>query len=148
VGPWLPSQMFTAGWVGMSAPLIRIFIRPAKRGTMFEIILLAAFSAIWGILYGAIMNLWTWPFMTGPAQLYWSPEAGTLAAFQRYLAYYLVTSLVWDLAGAIGNIALMLFFGSPTLRTLRRFQNRFTFHYQLPDSAQNRTPISSPVQME
>jgi len=148
VGPWLPSQMFTAGWVGMSAPLTRILIRPAKRGTRLEIIVLAAFSAIWGILYGAIMNLWTWPFLTGPAQLYWSPEAGALVAFQRYLAYYLVTSLVWDLAGAIGNIALMLFFGSPTLRTLRRFQNRFTFHYQLSDSDHSRPPMSSPVQME
>src|SRR5512136_3132341 len=27
VGPWLPAQMFTAGWVGMSTPLLRPLIR-------------------------------------------------------------------------------------------------------------------------
>ena len=148
VGPWLPSQMFTAGWVGMSAPTCRIFIRPTMRDKKIEIILLAAFSAMWSLLYGAIMNLWTWPFMAGPAQLYWSSESTALEAFQRYLAYYLATSLVWDLAGAAGSVLLMLLFGSATLRALRRFQSRFTFYYLHPTITHNIQTISSPEQTE
>ena len=47
---------------------------------------------------------------------------------QRYLSYYVVTSLVWDLSRAIGTAILLLAFGLPTLRALRRFQLRFKFN--------------------
>ncbi len=64
VGPWLPGQMITAGWVGQSSILVRLIVRSFKWSDKpGEVILLSVFGAIWGLLYGAIMNLWFWPFL-------------------------------------------------------------------------------------
>lgn len=128
VGPWLPAQMFTAGWVGMSAALLRPFITRWKlKGKKMEIWLLMAFGLVWGLLYGAIMNLWAWPFMNGPTDQFWTPGLGWEQTLQRYGVYYLVTSLAWDLSRSVGNILLIGLFGAPTLRALRRFQQRMTY---------------------
>jgi energy-coupling factor transport system substrate-specific component len=130
VGPWLPSQMFVAGWAGMSAPaclwLARRFGLEGQRG---EVALLAVFGAFWGLLYGAIMNLWSWPFIAGPAEQYWAPGAGWSETVRRYLVYYLVTSLAWDSGRALGNFLLIALVGAPILRSLRRFRQRMTFSY-------------------
>jgi energy-coupling factor transport system substrate-specific component len=131
VGPWLPSQMFAAGWAGMSAtlcrPIVRGFRLQDRRG---EVIILALFGAWWGFLYGFIMNLWSWPFIAGPADQYWTPGVGLTEILGRYLAYYAVTSFGWDILRALGNALLILGFGAPTLRALRRFQRRFDFYHQ------------------
>jgi len=137
VGPWLPGQMFTAGWVGMSAVLLRPITRWSvqKFGQVIssrvnpEILVLAVFGFLWGFLYGAIMNLWQWPFIMGPQAQSWAAGLGITETLQRYLAFYLVTSLVWDAIAAMGNAVLMLAFGAPALKALRRFQNRFAFNY-------------------
>jgi energy-coupling factor transport system substrate-specific component len=155
VGPWLPGQMFTAGWVGMSTPILRPLVRavmplrtrlqPGSLSINPEIILLAAFGAIWGFLFGIIMNLWQWPFIAGPQVQSWAPGIGFLETFRRYLVFYLVTSLVWDSIGAVGNILLILSFGSPALRALRRFRQRFEFSYQPePGSEANRLAEARP----
>lgn len=140
VGPWLPGQMFTAGWVGMSAALLKHIFKHgrSKRTTKkqsaisLEIILLASFGFFWGFLYGGLMNLWQWPFIIGPQAQSWTAGLSFVDTLQRYLAFYLVTSLVWDAIAAFGNVLLILAFGAPTLQALRRFQNRFTFKYS-PD---------------
>lgn len=137
VGPWLPAQMFTAGWVGMSTPLLRPMVKAfstkqVKWSTPTinpEIILLAFFGLLWGFLYGAIMNLWQWPFITGPQNQSFTAGLGFMATLQHYLAFYLVTSLVWDVVAAIGNVLLLIAFGAPALRALRRFRQRFEFNY-------------------
>ena len=54
VGPWLPYQMFTAGWVGLSAGLLPHLRRPRA-----ELALLIVFAGLWGFAYGAILNLYT-----------------------------------------------------------------------------------------
>ncbi len=130
IGPWLPSQMFTAGWVGMSAasltPSIKWLGWEEKRG---EIIVLAIFGALWGFLYGAIMNLWSWPFIIGPADQYWQPGISLSETLARYGMFYVLTSLIWDLGRAFGNVLLIIFFAPATLRVLRRFHERFTFVY-------------------
>jgi energy-coupling factor transport system substrate-specific component len=145
VGPWLPGQMFTAGWVGMSAPLIKPFVNWVSRlfkisGNRTEIILLSFLGAFWGLLFGAVMNLWSWPFISGPSDQYWSPGIGIHATLSRYLAYYLITSLAWDLCRSIGNVLLISLLGAPVLRTLRRFKERFTFSYTNEASLQTKTP--------
>lgn len=146
VGPWLPGQMFTAGWVGMTAPLCRPLvhfvhlwsvktplikekIQPIRSNTYMEIVILTGFGVLWGFLYGAIMNLWTWPFIIGPAEQFWTPGITLKDTLGRYVTYYLATSLVWDAARAIGNGLLIYLFGIPVLRVLRRFRSRFTFEY-------------------
>jgi energy-coupling factor transport system substrate-specific component len=144
VGPWLPGQMFTAGWVGMSTAMLRPVMR--KLSTMapkgnplpvkLEIIALATYGLLWGFLYGAVMNLWQWPFIAGPQDQSWSAGLGLGETVRRYLAFYLVTSLVWDAIAASGNFLLLLAFGAPALKALRRFQCRFTFRYT-PDGSRH-----------
>ncbi len=149
VGPWLPYQMFTAGWIGLSAPLCRPVVQMlarttgrqreasdkagkntaslAPRPSSLEIWVLALFAGYWGLLFGAVMNLWFWPFAVGPAQMHWEPGVGIWETVQRYLVFYVVTSLAWDIARAIGNFVLVAFAGAAILRVLRRFQMRFDF---------------------
>jgi len=137
VGPWLPAQMFTAGWVGMSTLILRPMVKTlsekqvkwGKSAINPEIFVLAGFGLLWGFLYGAIMNLWQWPFITGPQNQSYATGSGFLATLQHYLAFYLVTSLVWDSLAAIGNVLLLLALGIPALRALRRFRQRFEFSY-------------------
>lgn len=130
VGPWLPSQMFAAGWAGMSAPLCKPAVKSLRlKGRFGEVLLLAVFGALWGIIYGIIMNLWSWPFISGPAEQYWQPGISGVETIKRYLLYYLVTSLVWDLARAAGNFLFILLFGGAALRVLCRFRRKFHFQY-------------------
>jgi energy-coupling factor transport system substrate-specific component len=122
--------MFTAGWMGMAAPALRPLVRALGwTGRWGEVALMAGFGGLWGLLYGVVMNLWFWPFVVGSADLYWTPGIGTRAIIQRYAAFYVATSLVWDAVRLVGNAALMLAFGAPLLRLLRRFEQRFSFRY-------------------
>lgn len=139
VGPWLPYQMLTAGWVGMTAPLCRgparalaaLLARVAPRlsPALAEVVVLALFGAVWGLLYGAIMNIWFWPFAVGAEAMTWQPGEGLASALRSYLLFYLVTSLVWDLMHAAGNVLLLGVVGAAVLRILRRFEQRFEFTY-------------------
>ena len=137
VGPWLPAQMFTAGWVGLSTPLLRPLakagsahkVKTGKGPMVSELLWLTIFGVIWGFLYGAIMNLWQWPYIAGPQSQSFAAGLGLGATLQHYLAFYMVTSLVWDAVAAVGNMVLIMAFGAPTLRALRRFKQRFEFKH-------------------
>ena len=125
MGPWLPYQMFSAGWMGMASawlPQLRRFGRA-------EVLMLALWGAALGLLFGAIMNLWFWPYLMdlGPSSTQWQPGSGLWATLGRYAAFYLATSLWWDIGRALGNLLLILLFGAPILQLLRRFQRRFRF---------------------
>lgn len=125
VGSWLPYQMFAAGWVGLlSGWLPRLEQRPRA-----ELAMLAAWGVFWGLAYGALMNVWFWPYLVTPGQsgLYWQSGMGLLQTVERYAVFYAVTSLWWDVARAAGNLLLLLVFARPVLRLLRRFQQRFYF---------------------
>ena len=125
VGPWLPFQMFASGWCGMlSGWLPRLSVSQAKW-------LLALWGAIAGFLYGAIINLWFWPFLqpTDPS-LHWQPGLAIQQTFLRYVAFYLATSSWWDIGRALGNAVLLLVLAEPVLRLLERFQKRFRFEVE------------------
>lgn len=123
VGPWLPYQMLTAGWMGMSAGIFHR-PRPAPSIGRGELVLLCLFAAAWGFVYGAIMNLWEWPFQIGDPAISFRAGVTLLQAIQRYAAYYALTSLWWDFFGAAGNVILMALFGRATLNLLRRFEKK------------------------
>jgi energy-coupling factor transport system substrate-specific component len=135
--------MFTAGWVGMSTPVLRPLVKAlsphrgnSKPPSMTdELLILGLFGLVWGFMYGAIMNLWQWPFIAGPLDQSYMAGAGIKVTLQHYLAFYLVTSLVWDAAAGLGNVLLIFAFGMPTLRALRRFKQRFEFSYAPDGSA-------------
>lgn len=132
IGPWLPGQMFTAGWMGLLAPLAWPLLRlmGGRPDSRAELGMLAAFAGLGGLFFGVVINLWFWPYMTGPADQYWQAGVGLAETVQRYVVYYLATSLLWDVFAVAGNVLLVLVFGAATLRALRRFRQRFDFEYQ------------------
>lgn len=125
LGPWLPFQMFSAGWTGLSAGWLPD-LRRLGRG---EPLVLAAFGFVWGILFGIVMNLWFWPYLApgSGADLGWEAGLGLWQGVRRYATFYVVTSLWWDLGRAGGNAVLLFLFSTPLLRLLRRFGRRFRF---------------------
>jgi len=131
VGPWLPYQMLVAGWVGMSAGALRLLpwgtVRRGEAGTA-ALLLLAGCGFVWGLLYGALTNLYFWPYAVGPESQSFAAGLGLRSALARFGAFYVATSLAWDLARAVGNVVLILAIGRPTVRALSRFRDRF--HYQ------------------
>ena len=60
IGPWLPFQMLALGWMGGLAGIVGMWT--ARLAPRAEVVALAAYGWVWGFLYGAIMNLWFWPF--------------------------------------------------------------------------------------
>ena len=93
--------------------------------------LLCTFGFVWGLLYGLIMNIYFWPFATGPAAQTWAPGLGLWETLRHYAVFYAVTSLGWDMARAVGNVALILLLGPATVRALTRFRRRFHFKVQI-----------------
>lgn len=103
-GPWTLFQIVAWGLAGASAPLLRAL--PLRPGV------LAGFGLIWGFLFGAIMNTWTWISFVYP---------NTLESF-------LVTwaNSVWsDAVHAAGNALFLGFLGVRTIAILRRYHGRF-----------------------
>ncbi len=128
VGPWLPGQMITAGWVGQSAGLIKPIIKSLHwQGKPGEVVVLSIFGAVWGMLYGAIMNLWFWPFLGGSAGQSFSQALSLSENIGRYGAYYLATSLIWDITRTIGNVLVISLMSRPVLKIFIRFSQRFSF---------------------
>ncbi|MEO8285802.1 MAG: ECF transporter S component [Chloroflexota bacterium] len=132
VGPWMPFQMLAVGWVGLLSSGLPKRFMSSLWGGKAEKWLLAAWGALMGMVFGAIMNLWSWPYIAAttsglPEGQVWQPGAGFIDALQRYAAFYLATSLPWDIWMSLGNVLLLLFLGPPILRLLRRFHQRFFF---------------------
>jgi energy-coupling factor transport system substrate-specific component len=131
VGPWLPYQMITAGWMGLSGPLLRLPVRALRgEGSRGEVLWLALVGGLWGFVYGLVINLWFWPYATGLGGQQWEPGLSVIAALRRYGAFYAATSLIWDTARGVGTVLLTVLLGRPTLRVLRRFERRFRFTYE------------------
>lgn len=126
MGPWLPYQMLGAAWIGLTAGWL-----PRGGGERRRLVVLAIFGAVWGLLFGALMNLWFWPFGAPGAgeagNLYWTPGLSLSETIERYGRFYLVTSLGFDLFRAVGNVVLVLALGGPILRLLERYRRRFSW---------------------
>ena len=122
VGPWLPFQMLGAAWVGLGGGLL-----PQVRGRA-EIVLLAAYGAVSGLLYGLALNLMFWPFAAGlDTGLSFVAGAPVLENLHRFGIFSLATSLGWDLGRALTNVVLISLTGSVVLRTLRRAARKAAF---------------------
>jgi energy-coupling factor transport system substrate-specific component len=125
IGPWLPFQMITAGWIGLGAGLL-----PPLRGRA-EVIMLAVYGALAGFFYGLLINLWFWPFATyADSAVSFDPGAAVGSNLVRYAAFFLATSFVWDAVRAALTAALCLIAGRPVLATLRRAGRRASFRVE------------------
>ena len=123
VGPWTPFQMIAAGWVGFGAgSLPRATGRPER-------VILAGYGMVAGLLYGLVMNLWFWPFLTTgvPAVMAFVPGDPVTANLSRYGTFYLATSLGWDLPRGVLTAVLVMVAGRPVLASLRRGSRRAAF---------------------
>ncbi len=132
VGPWMPFQMLAVGWIGLlSAALPQKIISNIWGGKAEKWLLAGWGVTVGGLLFGAVLNLWFWPYISQTADLpssqLWQPGAGLAEALQRYLSFYLATSLPFDLWRSAGNALFLLTLGPPVLRLLRRYKQRFFF---------------------
>lgn len=124
LGPWVPFQMLAAGWIGLASG----WLPDLRRLPRWELAMLAVWGAVAGLAYGALVNLWFWPYLAPDvAAATWEPGLGALAALQRYGLFFATTSLWWDAGRALGNVVLVLAAGAPLLRLLRRFADRLRF---------------------
>jgi energy-coupling factor transport system substrate-specific component len=121
IGPWLPFQMLALAWMGAGAGFVGRVTR--RLSPWPEVGILAAYGWVWGFVFGAIMNLWFWPFQRGGA-LDWEPGLSLVESLERYWAFYVATSLAWDAAGALANAVIIVAVGRPLLATLRRYSDR------------------------
>ncbi|MFC9326751.1 ECF transporter S component [Kitasatospora sp. NPDC057015] len=125
VGPWLPFQMLSMGWVCLGAGLLPG--AAALRGRR-ELALLAGYGACSAVAYGTIMNLQGWPYIGGlSSSISFVAGAPLSENLPRFAAYCLTTSLGWDLPRAALTVVLCLTLGGPVLRTLRRASRRAAF---------------------
>lgn len=123
VGPWLPFQMMCAGWVGLAAGLL-----PRRVRGRAEVWMLVALGVVSAYAFGALMNLWFWPFVTGvdvpgvaAGSLDYVPGAPLADNLRSFLWFTLVTSTgSWDTGRAITTAVAILVLGRPLLTVLRR----------------------------
>jgi energy-coupling factor transport system substrate-specific component len=123
LGPWLPFQMVAVGWVGLGAGLLPKGSWPGRIGA------LAVYGFVVGYLFGAVMNLWSWPFLTAGLAVSWERGGGVADNLRNYVAFYAATSFAWDTFRAIGNAALVVVLGRPLLASLDRAARRMRLDF-------------------
>ena len=104
--------------------------REGRLGRVEHALSAAGFS--WGLLFGAITNLYFWPYAQGPVSQTWSAGLSLGETLAHFGAFYAATSLPWDMARAVGNVALLVPLATPTVRALTRFRRRFRFQAGAP----------------
>ncbi|MGW7538327.1 ECF transporter S component [Amycolatopsis sp. NPDC054798] len=142
VGPWLPFQMLSSAWIGAGAGLLPRRVRGGA-----EIAMLAGYGIVVAYVFGFLMNLWFWPFITGAEVPYYHgslsyvPGAPVLENLHRFVVFTLLTSSAgWDTGRAITNTAAIVVLGPAVLATLRRAARKASYGVapsfaELPDLA-------------
>lgn len=143
IGPWLPFQMLGLAWMGAGAGFVgRLTVSWPRH---LEVAALVAYAWVWGFVYGAILNLWFWPFAIGEGPLSWTPGLGLGETLARYWSFYVATSLGWDAAGALTNAVLVALTAPMLLPSLRRFAHRLEPVVELDPLEAGAVPLGEPV---
>ena len=133
VGPWLPYQLFAAGWVGMVAGWAGLALR--GRGGAASMLVLAAVGAVCGYAFGAVMDVWDWSTYFRGGDLGWVQGLAPAAALARFARFYAVTSFGYDSFRAVGNAILVIAVGAPIVAALARLRARMRLEVVPLDSA-------------
>ena len=116
-GPWTAWQMVGWGGVGVAGAVLAHLWRGREPSRLA----LAIACGAAGLAFGAFMDVYQWSFT-------YSNDPGS----------YLVvasTSLPYNLAHAIGNVAFCLLIGPAFIRALRRYRRRFEVRWPVPGAA-------------
>jgi len=114
--------MIGAAIVGLLAGLL-----PRLRGAA-ELVMLAAYGLVAGLLYGILMNLSFWPYSLGRSTgISFVAGDPILENLHRFAVFEVTTSLGWDLVRGITNVVLILVTGPAILGTLRRAARKAAF---------------------
>jgi energy-coupling factor transport system substrate-specific component len=103
-GPWTPWQMLSWGLVGTTSGLFAPLLRRSRAA-------LLVFGAVWGLLFGAIMDVY---------QLAAFGPVFTLPAFVATHA----RGLPFDITHAVTNVVLLSTAGPALIRLLERYARR------------------------
>lgn len=129
VGPWLPFQMLCSAWIGLGAGLL-----PGRVRGKSEIAMLVAYGIFVAYLFGALMNLSYWPFLTGAdltaghGAISYVAGAPVLENLRRFGIFTLLSSTGgWDTGRAITNSIGIVVLGPAVLATLRRASRRASY---------------------
>ncbi|MET3963142.1 energy-coupling factor transport system substrate-specific component [Marmoricola sp. OAE513] len=129
VGPWLPYQMLGAALVGLLAGLL-----PPLRGVP-ELLMLAAYGLVAGVLYGTLQNLSFWPYGLGlKTELSFVAGDPVAENLHRFVVFSFTTAFGWDLVRGITNVVLIVLTGPAILATLRRAARKASFSTTAPRS--------------
>jgi energy-coupling factor transport system substrate-specific component len=109
-GPWTAWQM--AGWAAVGVAGAGLGMLGLRLGR----VALALACGIFGLAFGALMDVYQWTF----------------AAEQTLDSYLAIsaTSLPYNVAHAIGNVVFCLAFGPAFVRAVSRFRRRFEVHWR------------------
>jgi hypothetical protein len=118
IGPWTPFQMFACAWVGAGAGLLGA----RKLRGWRELTLLAVYGIVAAYLFGALMNVWFWPFAVGSGtSISYEAHGSALTNLSHFGLYTLITStLSWDTVRALTTAVGIALVGRYILRALRR----------------------------
>lgn len=110
-GPWTPFQMIGLGLVGFLASIL-----PKPSNMKTRVLILSVYGIISSFLYSAVTDIFWWMTFTS----------------QQTIKTYLAVSsagVIFSIARAIGNVALLAFFGATFIKIFERFRDRFFIEY-------------------
>lgn len=124
IGPWLPFQMLAAGWIGLLAGAFSK-MSTGKMNSRTEILFLISIGITSSLLFGFLMDLQLWPWLTGTdTQLSFIAGASIIENLQRFMVFHSATALAWDLPRAVTTGILIWITARPVLNSFRRARLR------------------------
>jgi energy-coupling factor transport system substrate-specific component len=116
-GPWTLFQIIAWGLVGIIGGCFQFTAKKSKNRSTAIILALVGF--VLGLLYGMIMNIWSWIILEPPY------------TWEKFV-FILSGSILFDIAHGFGNFVFLYAFGHETIQILLRYKIRFLVHI-IPD---------------
>lgn len=127
-GPWLPYQMFAAGWIGLAAGALPQRIGRYQIRGRIEILLMVIFGILAAFSFGLLMDLQFWPWTLGSqTQLSYSADATLGTNIHHFLIFHFISSMAWDVPRAVITAMLTVFTAPAVLFALRRTKRKASF---------------------